>query len=137
MAKAHVWEKFLSERSNILTPQKNGVLLIILYESLEPQPIYGLLSSGQEVNYDKLGYATNDDGKPIRESRFYLSKGMQKIKEWADKHGLRYRWGPGRGNEPAQINNFVEMHGDVTQEALDEFPLEYEALQVHPRKAVI
>jgi hypothetical protein len=137
MAKAHVWEKFIEERNDILTPQENGVLMIILYEPLEPQPIYGLLSTGRKVNYEALGYAVDEDGKPIRESRFYLSKNMLKIKNWCEKHGLRYRWGPGRGNEPAQINNFIEIHGNITQECLDEFPMEYDAMQVHPRKAVI
>lgn len=112
--------------------------MIILYASINPQPISGLIQTKQDIDWDALGYATDENNKPIREFRFYLSKEMKALRDWATKFNLGLRFGPGRANEPFSFDNLLEVHGDFTQEVIDAFPIEeYEAMQIHSRKDVI
>lgn len=84
-----------------------------------------------EIDWDTYGYATALDGRIYREGRFYLSKDMEKIKSWCKENDLQYRWGPGYATEPQAVDNLLEVHGKITQEAIDSFPVPFVAMQTH------
>jgi len=61
-----------------------------------------------------------------REGRWYLSKEMAEVKEWCTKHNLEFSFDYFREKGvPFLDENLLGVVGDLTEEAMADFPLKY------------
>lgn len=82
-----------------------------------------------EIDWASYGFATDSEGKLLRDHGIYLSKEMKKIKDWCEEHSLRYRWSTGFEDEPKLVDDLLEVHGNITPEAISSFPLSFKAMK--------
>jgi len=119
------WSEFIENPLNNKEPQR-GVMMIILQRSIRPQPVFGLLLSGENFNPSDYGYAMSD-GKVQREGDIYLSEDMLKLKCWCDQYDIKHSFAFFSDEVDGGFldGEYLQLSGDFTSSAIESFPLKY------------
>jgi hypothetical protein len=124
------WTEFLKNPINNKEPRA-GVMMIILYRDIRPQPVFSLILSGQSFDPSEYGYAMTD-GKVQRDGSIYLSVDMAKLKCWCEQHKILYSFDffGETEDDPFLDGDCLQLSGDFTADAIDSFPLKHQNMYI-------
>jgi len=124
------WRDLLETEQYSITPKDNAILMVILYKPIRPQPFFSVIVQNKaKVNPEDYGYVL-ENGKAVRVDGHYMSKQMLKIHEWAEEHELICSFARHGDEGPFLDDKMLEVHGNITKECMDRFPIPWRLMNV-------
>ena len=128
----HLWKDFIENPKNIQEETDNGTILIMMFKGIRPLSIFQAIKKQKPTKemFERYGYVFEGD-KLKRTGRFFWSKEMQKIAEWADKWDIQYSFDIQGETFLDSKGIYIQLKGPWNDKIAKEFPVGIAYIQVH------